>query len=191
MRKTIEHMDIDDLKKQWNAMDVPDAGVRDMEREVTSRGGNVVTLRDRLMRISRRRMLVCVAGALCLLPIAHDHTAMMVSGMLFFAVMGVMHFLQLRSLRALDLSASTVREALEGVLRIETLRTTRRVAGVIMAIPLIIYIVFTLTSNYGGLMLPACVAGVLAGCVVAYYVNRRATRLLLEIKRELSGGDGC
>lgn len=184
-------MDIDDLKKQWNAMDVPEARVRDVEREVASRGGNVMTLRDRLMRISRRRALVCLAGALCMLPIGHDHTSMMILGILFFAVMGVMHIMQLHRLRALDLSASTVREALEGVLRIETLRTIRRVVGVIMAIPLIIYIVFTLTSNYGGMMLPACVAGVLAGCVVAYGVNRRAARLLLEIKRELSGGDVC
>lgn len=183
-------MDIDDLKKQWNTVDVPEADVREMERDVTSAGGNAMTLRDRLMRISRRRALLCLLGALCMFPIACDHVVMMVLGVLFFAVMGGMHLMQLRRLRALNLSTSTVREALEGVLRIETLRSRRRAVGIVMAIPLIIYVIFTLTSNYGGMMLPACVAGVLIGCVVAYYVNRRASHLLLEIKRELGSAEG-
>lgn len=183
-------MDIDDLRKQWRAVDVPEADVRDMERDVTSAGGNVMTLRDRLMRITRRRALVCLLGTLCMLPIAYDHMVMMVLGVLFFAVMGGMHLMQLSRLRALNLSTSTVMEALEGVLRIETLRTRRRAVGIVMAIPLIIYIIFTLTSNYGGLMLPACVAGVLIGCVVAYFVNCRASRLLLEIKQELGCAEG-
>lgn len=177
-------MDIDELKKQWNTVDIPDSGVMEMEREVTS-GRGAVTLRDRLMRISRRRALVCLAGALCMLPLAPDHPAMVVKAVIFFIVMGVMHLVQMRNLRALDLTGSTVADALRGVLRIETLRTVRRVAGLVMGVPLTLYIIFTVTSSYGTLMLPVCMAGMLAGCVVAVLVNRRASRLLREIKREL------
>ncbi len=171
-------MDIDELKRQWNAVDIPDSGVRAVEREVTS-GRGAVTLRDRLMRISRRRALVCLAGALCMIPLVPDHTSMAV------IVMGVMHLVQMRNLRALDLSGTTVTDALRGVLRIETLRTVRRVTGIVMGVPLMLYIIFTVTSSYGTLMLPVCIAGMLAGCVVALLVNRRASRLLREIKKEL------
>ncbi|MEZ3558426.1 MAG: hypothetical protein K1V86_03045 [Duncaniella sp.] len=177
-------MDIDELKRQWNAVDIPDSGVRAVEREVTS-GRGAVTLRDRLMRISHRRALVCLAGALCMIPLVPDHTSMAVKVIIFFIVMGVMHLVQMRNLRALDLSGTTVTEALRGVLRIETLRTVRRVTGIVMGVPLILYIIFTTTSSYGTLMLPVCIAGMLAGCVVALLVNRRASRLLREIKKEL------
>lgn len=128
-------MDIDDLKKQWHSMDVPDTEVRAMEREVSA-GRGVQTLRDRLMRISRHRALACLAGALCLTPLVYDHPVMTAMTMIFFIVMGVMHFVQFRNLRALDMSATTVREALESVLRIETLRSARRIVGIIMAVPL-------------------------------------------------------
>lgn len=177
-------MDIDELKKQWNTVDIPDSGVRDVEREVTS-GRGAVTLRDRLMRISRRQALVCLAGALCMLPLVSDHTGMAVKVVIFFIVMGIMHLVQMHNLRALDLSGSTVTDALRGVLRIETLRTVRRVTGIVMGVPLTLYVIFTVTSSYGTLMLPICITGMLAGCVVAMLVNRRASRLLREIKKEL------
>lgn len=178
-------MDIDDLKKQWHSVDVPDAGIREVEREVTS-GRNALTLRDRLMLISRRQALVCVAGALCMLPLGATHPVMTLLAVAFFAIMGVMHMLQLRRLRALNLSCSTVREALAGVLAIETLRTVRRIIGITMAVPLGVGLIFAVTRAYGPLMFPACMAGLLAGCVVAFAVNRRSTRLLVEIKKALA-----
>lgn len=178
-------MDIDDLRKQWHTMDVPDTDIRDMEREVSS-GRGIPTLRDRLVRISRRRAVVCLAGALCLVPpLVPDYPVMAVMIGIFFVVMGVMHLVQLRCLRRLDISNVTVSEAAREVLRIETFRQRRRILGGIMAVPLTVYIIFTVTLDYGMVMLPACALGLIAGCAVAVSINRRATRLLNEIKSEL------
>lgn len=178
-------MDIDDLKKRWRTLDVPDTDVRAVERKVTS-GGRVLTLRDKLMRISRCRVFACLAGALCMFPLAAEHPAMTVMVVIFFAVMGVMHLLQLHNLRTLNPSVATVRETLERVLRIETFRTRRRIIGIIMAVPMSIYIIFTMTNSYGAWMFPACIAGGLTGCAAAVLVKRRSARLLREIKRELA-----
>lgn len=178
-------MDIDDLRRQWHTMEVPDADIRAMEREVST-GSGITTLRDRLMRISRRRAVVCFVGALCLAPpLVPEHPVMAVMIGVFFIVMGGMHIMQLRYLRRLDLTDVTVSEVMREVLRIETFRVRRRIIGVVMAVPLTVCIIFTVTRDYGAVMLPACAAGLIAGCVVALFINRRATRLLNEIKREL------
>lgn len=178
-------MDIYDLKRQWDTLEVPDTDILAMEREVST-GSGITTLRDRLMRISRRRAVVCFVGALCLAPpLVPEYLVMAVMIGVFFMVMGVMHIVQLRCLRRLDLADVTVSEVMRRVLRIETFRVRRHIVGVVMAVPLTVYIIFTVTRDYGAVMLPACAVGLLAGCVVALFINTRATRLLNEIKREL------
>lgn len=179
-------MEIDDLRQEWNSIDIPETS-RDtsrVERRVGQCDGRL-TIRDRLMRISLRMIAVCVIALCCILPLGSEHLLMAVLVGTFFISMGIMHYIQYRALRSLDVTRMTLRDVLRRVYRIEALRSFRRIVGIVMAIPLVIFMIFTMTSSYGAVMLPACVLGTLAGCVISLVVNRRTTRLLREIRREL------
>lgn len=180
-------MDIDNLRKQWHSIDVPDSGIREMEREAMA-GRSVAPMRDRLMRIGRYQVALCVAGVLCMLPVVSDHTLMAVLVGLFFVAMGFVHVMQLRTLRRLVPSEVTVSEALELVLRYETVRSRKRLIGMTLVVPIVIYVILTLSSSYGSVIIPSCVAGALCGCLIAVLINLRTTRLLHGLKKELDAG---
>ena len=105
---------------------------------------------------------------------------------LSFVVMGVMHAVQYRMLSRLDLSAATVIEALGMVCRLELFRRTRRMIGLTLMVPLMVYMVMSFADSYDVYMLPCCLLGLLAGCVVGIAVNRRTTKLLREMKSQLA-----
>ena len=158
-------MEINDLRQVWNSIDIPDPGQETsrVERRVGQCDGRL-TIRDRLMRISLRMIAVCAIAVCCILPLGSEHPLMALLVGIFFISMGIMHYIQYRALRSLDVTRMTLRDVLRRVYRIEALRSSR---------------------SYGAVMLPACVLGSLAGCVISLIVNRRTTRLLREIKREL------
>ncbi len=180
-------MNIDNLRKQWHSIDVPESDIREIERMALA-GRSVVPMRDRLMRIGRYQLALCVVGVLCMLPAVTDHTLMVVLVDLFFIAMGIVHMMQLRTLRRLDPSRVTVTEALGLVWRYETVRSRKRLIGITVVVPIVVYIVLTLSSSYGAVIIPSCIVGALCGCLVAILINRRTTRLLHALKREL--GDG-
>ncbi|MCI9172014.1 hypothetical protein [uncultured Duncaniella sp.] len=179
-------MEINDLRQVWNSIDIPDPGQETsrVERRVGQCDGRL-TIRDRLMRISLRMIAVCAIAVCCILPLGSEHPLMALLVGIFFISMGIMHYIQYRALRSLDVTRMTLRDVLRRVYRIEALRSSRRIIGIVLAIPLMIFMIFTMTRSYGAVMLPACVLGSLAGCVISLIVNRRTTRLLREIKREL------
>ena len=174
-------MDIDNLRQEWKSIEVPPCkeATRELERKVAS-GKGAHSLRDRLKRISLRLTAECVIGALCL------HVLLVVLVSAFFVVMGVMHAVQYRMLSRLDLSAATVIEALGMVCRLELFRRTRRMIGLTLMVPLMVYMVMSFADSYDVYMLPCCLLGLLAGCVVGIAVNRRTTKLLREMKSQLA-----
>ena len=149
-------------------------------------GEGAHSLRDRLKRISLRLTAECVIGALCLIPLVSDHVLLVVLVSAFFVVMGVMHAVQYRMLSRLDLSAATVIEALGMVCRLELFRRTRRMIGLTLMVPLMVYMVMSFADSYDVYMLPCCLLGLVAGCVVGIAVNRRTTKLLREMKSQLA-----
>lgn len=179
-------MEINDLRHVWNSIDIPDHGheTSRVERRVGQCDGRL-TIRVRLMGISLRMIAVCALAVCCILPLVGEHPLMTVLVGVFFIFMGIMHYMQYRALKSLDVTRMTLRDVLRRVYRIESFRSFRRIVGIVMAIPLVIFMIFTMTRSYGAVMLPACVLGTLAGCVISLIVNRRTTRLLREIKREL------
>lgn len=176
-------MDIDNLRQEWKSIEVPPCkeATRELERKVAS-GKGAHSLRDRLKRISLRLTAECVIGALCLIPLVSEHVLLVVLVSAFFVVMGVMHAVQYRMLSRLDLSAATVIEALGMVCRLESFRRTRRMIGLTLMVPLMVYMVMSFADSYGVYMLPCCLLGLVAGCVVGIAVNRRTTKLLREMK---------
>lgn len=180
-------MDIDNLRDEWKSIDVPPCGDETLkvERKVAS-GHGVRTLRGRLKRISLRLIGGCVAGVLCMIPFAPDHEVLAVAVSAFFIVMGVLHAVQYRMLSGMDPSNATMVDSIRDVCRLESFRRVRRMVGLALMVPLMVYMAMEFTDTYGAYVLPGCIAGLAVGCLAGVTVNRRATKLLREMKRQLA-----
>lgn len=180
-------MNLDSMRQEWKSLDISDAAGRvtsDAEFKVRA-GQGVTTYRERLQRMSRLQIAVCIIGMGCMLTVASVHPVLAVLVEAFFFIIALTHFMQMKLAGSIDVTVLTVKESIEGVYRIERLRLYRRVVGVIIAVPTIVYGLIDLADSYGEYMLPMCIAGVLAGCVVGYVVSRRTTRLLRDMKRQV------
>ncbi|WP_301745535.1 hypothetical protein, partial [uncultured Duncaniella sp.] len=62
----------------------------------------------------------------------------------------------------------------------------RRMIGLTLMVPLMVYMVMSFADSYDVYMLPCCLLGLVAGCVVGIAVNRRTTKLLREMKSQLA-----
>ena len=83
-------MNIDELKSNWNSMDVPPAYHGENVREILSRveSGRVSTLRDRLSGISRGLMAMCMAGLIIMIPYFSATPTLAFFAVCFFVFLG-------------------------------------------------------------------------------------------------------
>lgn len=185
--KDIFDMNIDELKNQWKSIDAPRESEAANSRELISRvtRGQVSTLRDRYLRISRMLTFVCVGGVLISIPYISASPLLGVLMILYFIILGGMHVNTLFTLKDMRLSDMTLREAMRQVCRLERERIAKRAIGISLAVPLMIYLFMTLRDNYGNNVLAGCVIGAVIGLVIGLLINRRATDILRQMKEEL------
>lgn len=181
-------MNIDDLKSNWNSLNFPPEYGGDATRDFVSRveQGRVATLRDRLSAISSRLSRVCFISILFMVPFGHDFPTLAILVDCFFIFMGVMHFIAYRRISALNFSQMTVREAIYKVSIIERNRVRLRAVGMGLGLPLVVSMVFCLSSAYGEFYLYGCIAGALLGLVIGLAINRRAVAIIREMQSQLN-----
>lgn len=179
-------MDIDDLKNNWNSLTIPPDYHPETD-DVISRveQGRVSTLRDRLGRISRMLSLICVGGVMMMVPYLHESMLMGLLAIGFFVLMGVLHFLSYLKVMRLNFSEMTVRDAILTVGRLERNRVRLRAIGMVLGIPLVVYMCFTFTEVFGEYYLYGCICGGLVGMVIGLLINRRAVNILREMRAQL------
>lgn len=181
-------MDINDLKNNWNSINIPPDYRNGDTRELLSRveRGRVSTLRDRLSLISRNLALLCIGGILIMIPYIHDAPTLAVLATCFFAFMGVNHMRNYRRIRNLNFSQMSVREAVMAVGNIESAKVRLRALGMGLGLPLAVYMCFTITDVLGDYYVYSCVAGAAIGAVIGLVINHRSTTILREMRRQLS-----
>lgn len=181
-------MNIDDLKSNWNSLNMPPEYGGQATRDIVSRveRGGVSTLRDRLSAISSRLSRLCFVSIFFMVPFLHDFPVMTVLADCFFIFMGVMHAIACRRVRSLNFSQMTVRESIYRVGIIERDRVRRRAIGMVLAFPLVVYMIFTFTSVYGEYYLYGCITGGVIGLILGFIINRRAVTIIREMRSQLN-----
>ncbi len=179
-------MNIDELKNNWNSLDFSSTGHLDDEREICRQveSGRVTTLRDRLGDISLRLSLLCLAALFLMVPYIHEALLMAVLAMGFFIFMAVMHYIMYRRVSRVNFSKMTVKDAIITVSNINRERIRQRAIGMALGIPLVCYMIFTITSIFGHYSIYGCVAGAVIGLIIGLVVNHRATMILRELRQQ-------
>ncbi len=180
-------MNIDELKSNWNSMDVPPAYHGENVREILSRveSGRVSTLRDRLSGISRGLMAMCMAGLIIMIPYFSATPTLAFFAVCFFVFLGAMHFRMYKKIRRLNFSQMTVKEAMTAVCIIDRDRMRQRAIGIALAIPLAFSMCLTFWNEYGDYTLYGCIAGAVIGLTIGLTINRRAVAIIREMKQQL------
>lgn len=180
-------MDINDLKNNWNSLNIPPAYNPGGEEELLSRleRGRISTLRDRLGNISRSLSQICLLGILMMIPYFHESPALAILAIVFFVFMGVLHFRNYRRVSRLNFSEMTVKDAIETVGTIEHNRIRLRAIGMALGLPLVIFMCFTFSEAFGRYYLYGCIAGGVAGLIIGLYINRRAVAIIREMRAQL------
>ncbi len=187
-KKRIElSMNIDDLRANWNSIDIP-AGmcrpVQELERRIVS--SNVTTLRSRLLHIYVLLGVMCLMGVLFMIPFVKDLPRLVVCADVFYVVVSGINFYMSSLVRRIDYSRMTVKEALEAVYKVERYKIRARMCTIVMAVPLICYMIFSFAHLYGEVVLFGCACGAVLGGVIGIIIHRRMMSVLREMRRQLT-----
>lgn len=179
-------MNIDELKQNWNALNLPDnaaiPGTSELESKVANR--RVTTLRDKMYHLHVTLCVVACFATLTMVPFAKDNPWLMVSAVAFFILMAALHLSLAIWIRNLDYSRMTVKAAIQSVYEFERRRNLYRVIGICLAVSLIGYMVYVFAGEDPAL-LGGCVCGAIIGILVGLMINHRSVTLLREMRREL------
>lgn len=184
-------MDLDKLRNNWNSIDIPSGATSERVRKLESkvRTTRVDTLRDKLFRITINLVIVSVFGLLTIVPFVSDTPIMAMTAGAYFVLLGILNFGRAMTIRQINMSRLTVRDALLAVYRVERQRIVCRAIGITCAVPLLIYMLLTFADIYGRWMLYGALIGVLAGACIGLAVNHRTTALLKDLKSQLYDTD--
>lgn len=186
-------MTIDELRSQWQTatLTADPHTAHETERRVMSRKAD--TLRGRYYRLCLRMAALSACGIGGMIPFAHTAPVLTLLAICFFVIMACLKVWQAIEVRKIDLGAMNVRQCISAVCRLERMRVIQRVAGMTMAIPLLIYMVTVFAEAYGPFIVYGCAAGIVIGLSIGLIINRSATTLLRRMKEEMDGSasDSC
>ncbi|MCH5325661.1 MAG: hypothetical protein J1E29_00470 [Duncaniella sp.] len=178
-------MNIDELKAQWRSIDVnPDtAGAREVEQRVARR--RVQSLGGKYYSLCMRMVAVSCLGILAVSSLAKSAPLLAGLSIAFFVLMGGLQLWQAFYVKELDFGSLSVREAIMKVCRLERMRYAKRAVGMILAVPLLVYMLATFANLFGRYMLFGGLAGLIVGIFCALIVNHNANSILRRMKEQL------
>ncbi len=188
---TSQYNNIEDLQRQWQAMELC---VEDLERRnriLASRlnENRACGLRHKLMNYRKRSAILCIVAPLLLAPVLvrslDASWYLYVVYTLFFWFMGLVNWIIYRRISRIDLSSATTGQALLYVYDVRRYVRYGRLAGWCFAIPVLVWI-FSIFYEIGD---PAIICGgwlgLLIGLAIGVCADYRQRRLLRQLRVEL------
>lgn len=184
-------MDIDELKKQWNAMELRiDRLEKENNRLMTNITNNrIVGLRGRLLARYRMMIILCVVSPAWIFfmdSLCDVSNFVKVCYVLFFVVMVITNGYVYHLIRKVDYIEMTIKDALVAATNVEIARRRMKIIGWILAVPLLAMLFSTFYEIgreeliYGAWI--GLIVGFISGAI--YEVNTR--RLIRQMRQTLS-----
>lgn len=179
-------MDIDQIKAQWKLMDSTKGLADKVDRDFLfrKRYKSMLSLTDKLRRRYLCSLILCSVAPLLIKPLAgfiELPTALMIAYPAYFVVMFALNLLLYLKLNKTSVINLPVKDALVGITEFAIMRRRFECVGILIAIPLIVYIIWILRAAdneglyIGGLF--GAVLGVIIGLIVEYRTTRDVHRL--------------
>ncbi len=184
-------MDIDEMKRQWQLMELRVEQLEENNRRLQSRivGDRFTSLRGKLLIRYRVMIVVCVISPVWLLlidDIFEVGALVNICYASFFAITAVCNWRVFSLLRKLDYTSMTVKEVLMAATNMEIVRHRMKRLSWVLAIPLLVMLFcsFYATGN-NGLIYGAWV-GLALGGIVGTIIDRKTRRLISSMRQTLA-----
>lgn len=183
--------DIDNIRAAWQGLDIP--SVPDYPVDSKSVYG-MKSHKDSVMR--QYRIFAIIAGMwavltmpfMCLNPVIELPLWAGAYMSVYFVVMCLLSFKVYYAVKDINIGMLSVRECLNAVFRVKKLRFQGRVAGAILAIPLLAYLL-SYFYHIDRIMFIGAVSGAVFGLIVGIFADMRIRRHLREMSRYLKALD--
>lgn len=184
-------MNIDDLKKSWNDINVNDDRLDGGRRRLSAPGSymKMKSSKDRLHATLLRVSAVCftsIGFVSCLNHVGHMFPVGMLAAMVvYFVIMGVLNIVMAGRLSAIDLASVTVAEALRLTLRFRVLRQRCKIVGWTLCVMLLVPMFYYFAEMDDIYILYGAVAGLVVGLAIGLWIDRGMRRLIKDMISDL------
>lgn len=180
-------MTLDELKQNWERIEVKadslDESIRDIERKVNA--NKVSTIRDRVRRSTLRLGFLALVSPVVFVPLWTMSHTLLIAATVFFFIMASLDFILASRLADIDYCTMTTAQALQATIDAERLRQKFKVAGIIMAVPLLLLMGYTFYQTGEPIIMYGCLTGAVTGGIIGLMLNAHFNRLFKAMKKEL------
>ncbi len=184
-------MTIDELKQTWNNIDarstMPASSAEGIEQRVALH--LVASTRDKLSSQFYRLAVICAVAPLMLIPLWTFSHLLVILMAAFFVIMGVLQLILGLKTDRIDITRTTAARALEGTVKLETLRSRFRATGMCLGLPVMTYLGWVLYEQHDIYLFGGYILGVVIGAVIGLAKNARLARQIRLMKEELANID--
>lgn len=184
-------MTIDELKRTWNNIDarstMPPASAEGIEQRVALH--LVASTRDKLSTQFYRMAILCVVSPLLLIPLWTFSHTLVIAATCFFLIMAILQLILGVKTDRIDITRTTTARALDGTIRLESLRGAFRIVGMCLGLPVIAFLGWVLYEQHDLGLFIGFVAGVAVGAIIGLAKNARMARQIRLMKEELTNVD--
>lgn len=184
-------MDIDELKKQWQSMELRVAQLEQDNRRLLSRisSDRTMGLRQKLMNRYRAMVAVCVFSPvwISLMDNLYDISLWIdVCYTLFFLVMAVANGYVYMFIRRINHSTMSVKDALIAATNLEIMRRRLNILGYVLAIPLLAIMFYAFYEIGKPEIIYGAWTGLAIGCVCGLIYERKNRNLIKDLRQTLA-----
>lgn len=179
---------LEQMRAEWNAFaselsERIDRQTRTIESRVAA--SDIPDVKRQLLRTILIPNAAAVCGIIAVQIFAVTHPALMVCAVIFFVAMAALRCFFAWRVRSLDPYTDTISETLRKIISLQRLHTVILLIGLSMAIPLLVWMLTVLTSDYGTYALFGGIAGLIFGAVCGACLCMRSRRLIRSLADQL------
>ncbi|MDE7024816.1 MAG: hypothetical protein K2O88_02920 [Paramuribaculum sp.] len=183
------NISLEDMRSVWQGFTVADS-----VQAHFSGSTSMLDHRSKLMRQQKALIVVAVMWALLSMPLLCLNPAIglpLWAGVIlviYFVLMGIMSIALYHSYKDIDMCTMSVRECMAAVLKAKTLRRNGRIVGMIVATPVLGYLLWFF-YQINKITFVGAVVGAVFGLFIGLIVDLRMRRHLREMARYLESLD--
>lgn len=184
-------MDIDELKRQWQSMELRVEQLEGDNRRLQSRiiGDRFTGLRGKLLTRYRVMIAVCVISPVWLLlidDIFEVGTLINICYASFFIITAVCNWRVYSLLRKIDYTSMTVKEVLTATTNMEIMRHRMKRLSWVLAIPLLVMLFYTFYATGNNGLIYGAWVGLALGGIVGTIIDRKTRRIIRSMRQTLA-----
>lgn len=184
-------MDIDELKKQWQSMELRIEKLEEENHRLMSSisSNRVAGLRGRLLTRYCMMIIVCIISPVWLFLLDNVFYVGQVANVcyaLFFMITAVANGYVYYLIRKIDLSTMTIKEALTAATNVDIVRRRMKILGWVLAMPLLVILFYAFYEVGRDEIIYGAWVGLVIGAICGGIYERNTRQLIRQMRQTLA-----